>query len=216
MSGEIHDSFNRSGALGTADSGHVWTLQTQAPYDNLGAPITPGTSSFTLDGSYANGSSSSRMDIATIDHGTGNTTAEMTVVLGWPAGQGVGLVMRWDAAHEFWLFLLYRSLVNANGYMTFLQRWYTGPDTVDTVGSTSGVFSSGATGTATLQVTVSGTSISGTIVGVGGGQSTTSSFNQTATHHGIASYYAPTADIDSYLADGSPAFARWYVGMIRR
>lgn len=210
MSGEIHDSFNRSGSLGTADSGHTWTLQSQGPHNDAGTVITPGTSSFSLDGSVANGSSTTRMDIATIDHGTPSTTIDVQVVLPWTAGRGVGVVFRHDAAAEFWIYMLYRS--SGSGYQTYLRK-YTSSTTWDTIGLTSNVLTSSATGTYTIRATPSGDSVGGTIVGVGGGQSATDTFNRYATHHGILSYFAPDGDITSYLADAAVP-VRWYAGRI--
>lgn len=124
------DTFNRAaGALGTSSSGHLWTLRDTGPYDNAGNPIAQEPSIITLNGfGQAIGDPTqqlTKLQFATLDHGTGDSPAE-----GWevgyigdpPSGTGMGLVFRWTAPTQYWNAFWYKTGGVGSDGLVFLER----------------------------------------------------------------------------------------------
>lgn len=215
----VTDTFTRSNgsvAAAAMDSGHTWTLQTQGPHDGT-TTITPGTSALAITSNQAHGNSSptDRMNIATVDHGASDVDITLDVILPFDTSTGAGIVFRWDGAADFWIYFLYKSEIEANGYVTFLKKYTTAGMGTTVAGPTNNMAASGATGTRTLRVVADGDTIetyfNGSLLYSSLGSQT---HNQTATQHGLLGYLGDSSTLfDNYNACPIHV-ARWYAGRI--
>lgn len=207
--GCVTDSFTRadSTGLGTADSSEIWTPQDTGTYDGSGSPIAAVASQINVVSNKAKSPDATHLQIATIDHGFANGSFQAACHLP-PVGEGTGVVLRWQDATHYWLYLLFRSL--SGNYTVFLRKQ-------NGAGAAYSDVVSALTVTPTnpdpvMRAVVKGNDFHLYLDTQGLTTVTDASYN-TATKHGLFTYFSATDTVDDY--SGCPSTAGWTVGAVR-
>ena len=204
----IVDSFNRgnnASSLGVSDSGHTWIPRTQGPYIAAGPPLVyspAGMSTLGIQGNKVYSTNSSRVNLATIDHEESDVDTVLTLNLPYGQGEGAGLVVRWQAAAQFYEVLAYHRITPPNHYYVVMRRMNSATSADDIVGgfaSTPEIFlaDQGSSGEHFFRVSAVGSRFRFYWDNDLKGEVFSGSYS-TATHHGVLQYFSTTPIIDAY------------------
>lgn len=205
----IIDTFTRAdntGSLGVADSGQTWQLRSTTGLDINDNPITPVTSTLGINSNTAYSTDASHHQIATIDSEFANARLRFslpTLPGHPPGGHGGGVVFRWSAAGEFWTAFIYRSSLLAGDHFLFVRKYTSATTYDDLIVEDLGILS--ASPVPMVRIEANADSIAAWITAestawVGGDErlldTGVDSFNQTATHHGLAMFFSTATRLD--------------------
>lgn len=193
-----HDEFNRTnGALGKSAAGRTWT--------------TYGPSALVVLSNVARGVSNSEADLAVVDTkvSDGYVYLEVpTLVTAADAGAGIGISFRTTDVNNYWNIMAFTA--GSSNVALYLQKVVAGAITTITNYNPGTSMSAGMV----LGASFVGNKIAAWVNKAGANgpptnpwSTTTDSFNQTATKHGLFSYYSTTGRVDNWrflAGDGRP------------
>lgn len=122
----IVDDYERADSavsLGNAVTGEPWVVRPWAPHNGIGAgsPVAQAPSVLGISGGRAYSTDASRLQIATIDHGTSDVDVTLTLALPFPRGEGAGMIVRWAGPTEFYEVVAYHGITSGD-YAVLLRR----------------------------------------------------------------------------------------------
>lgn len=210
----VTDGFQRANAavLGNADTGQPWVMRPTAPLAPLGPPfvyIAQVPSVLGIASNRLTGFDSSRVHLATIDHGIADVNAVLTLALPFSPGSGAGMVVRWAGAAQFYVVVIYRRIDFPQNYYVVVHR-VDGPTSVAEVvsGNTHGelayVAPDSAAGAHTFGVVVTGNTWRFSWDGILNPTVAFSSQYNTATNHGVLQYFSVANIVEAYNGEASP------------
>lgn len=201
----VRDTF-AGASLSTADTGQAWVLEQVGPF--AGPPTFPPAgavaSSFNVSGGKAAGGNANYVNIATVEHGAADLTIEVDVEVPDP-GVGNGVVFRHVDEDNYWLAFLYTSINVGNPNAVFVSKVLAGAWTDEGVAVIAPL-----SGDQTLRIELAGPQVDVTLVGVGLEYSSVETDHQSATKHGILTYFDTDYRLLAYRAD----WGGWQVGSV--